>query len=104
MTLRGEGVPPGVLWGKTYKGTTDGSGLFSVVFETPYAVPPSVNPQTEPNANSVTRVRVTAVSTTGFTVRTETNTGINVLGIDVLGLSVAAVPNVPVAVIVTPVT
>lgn len=85
---------------EVYEGTTNGSGIYTVVFPTPYSVTPHVNPVIYPPGNSVTRVRVTAVSTTGFTVQTETNGGLVVLGLSVLGLATTTVPSVSVSVYV----
>lgn len=97
----------GVSWvsmGKrteSFIGTTDGSGLFSVVFSPAYPVTPDIQPVTIPPADSVTRVRLTAASATGFTVRTETNSSVTILSISVLGFATTAVPSVPVRVFVS---
>lgn len=84
-----------------YAGTTNGSGQFSKVYDTPFQSIPHVNPVCDVGADSTTRVRLIASSTAGFTVQTEKNSGLQVLGIDVLGLATAAVPTVPVRVFVT---
>lgn len=53
---------------EVYSGSTNGSGNYTVTFGTAYPSPPYVVP-TIPNQSSVNQyVRVTAVSTTGFTV------------------------------------
>jgi monoamine oxidase len=85
---------------EVYNGTTNASGDYTVVFTTPFASTPHINPCTLPPANSTTRVRVTAVSTTGFTVKTETNGGLSVLGLSVLGLATTNVASVPVGVLI----
>ncbi len=85
---------------ETYSGTTDASGNYTVVFATPFTAAPHVNPVTFPAADSTTRVRVTAASTTGFTVKTEKNPSIDVLGIAVLQVGTANVASVPVRVLV----
>jgi hypothetical protein len=84
----------------TYDSTTDGSGNYSVTFNPAFASTPHVNPVCYPAADSVTRVRVTAASNTGFTVKTERNPSIDVLGIAVLQVGTANVPNTPVRVVV----
>lgn len=91
--------PAGKRW-ETYSGTTDASGNYSAVFASAFSAVPHVNPVTYPAADSTTRVRVTAVSTTGFTVKTEKNSGVSVLGLDVLGLGTVNVASVPVRVLV----
>lgn len=85
---------------ETYAFTTDANGDFSIVFAPAFKITPHVNPVCYPAADSTTRVRVTAASNTGFTVKTEKNSGLTVLGIDVLGLATANVPSVPVRVVV----
>lgn len=85
---------------ETYSGTTNASGDYSVVFTTPYAATPHVNPVCYPDADSTTRVRVTAASNTGFTVKTEKNNTVTVLSLDVLALGTANVPSTPVRVLV----
>jgi len=100
-------VSDGTMWEpvdlkriETYNGVTNASGDYTVVFPVPYAVAPHINPQTSPSADSITRVRVTARSTTGFTVKTEKNATVNLLGVDILGIGTANVPSVPVQVVV----
>lgn len=99
-------VSDGNTWDETTKriesfpGTTNGSGDFTVVFSPAYDATPNIQPVTFPAADSTTRVRVTVASATGFTVRTERNNTLTVLGLDVLGLGVSAVPSVPVRVLV----
>lgn len=83
-----------------YAGTTNGSGDYTVVYAMPFSVEPHVNPTTYPPADADTRVRLTASSVTGFTVRTEKNQGLSVLGLTVLGFGTTAVASVPVRVAV----
>lgn len=85
---------------ETYNGTTNASGDYTVTFATQYGTTPHVNPVCYPPADSTTRVRVTAVSTTGFTVKTERNPSVDVLGIAVLQVGTANVTGVPVRVVV----
>lgn len=85
---------------QTYIGTTDAAGDFVIVFAPPFASTPVVDPVCCPPADATTRARVTVLSNTGFTVHTERNSGVNVLGIDVLLFTASVVPNVPIRVMV----
>jgi hypothetical protein len=63
---------------ETFLGTTSGAGNYTVTFGTAYATAPDVQPQIiNPTDNQF--VRVTAVSTTGFTINARSRT-------DALGL------------------
>lgn len=86
---------------ESFSGVTNGSGDFSGTFTPEYPTVPNVQPVTYPGADSITRVRVSAASTAGFTVRTERNSTVNLLGVDILSLGTAAVASVPVRVLVT---
>lgn len=83
-----------------YAGTTNGSGDYTVTYPTPFTVEPHVNATTYPPADADTRVRLTASSVNGFTVRTEKNVGLSVLSLTVLGFGTAPVAGVPVRVAV----
>ncbi len=85
---------------ETYNGTTDASGNYSVVYSPAFAATPHVNPVVYPAGDAITRVRVTAASATGFTVKTEKNNTLNVLGLDVLALGTVNVASVPVRIVV----
>jgi hypothetical protein len=85
---------------ETYNGITDSNGDYTVVYPVAFPVIPHVNPTTYPAADGLTRVRVTGASTTGFTVKTEKNATVNLLGIDILGIGTANVASVPVRVLV----
>lgn len=89
---------------ETYSGVTNGSGDYAAVYSPEFPTVPNVQPVTYPNADAITRVRVTASTTAGFTVRTERNNTVNLLGVDILGLGTAAVASVPVRVLVTETT
>ncbi len=84
----------------SYSGVTNASGLYSVVYPTPFSAGkvPMVIPSMvgAPNTSSV---RVTASSETGFTVTVESRTVTTVLGIQVL--SSASTPVVGQAVNIT---
>lgn len=89
---------------ETYSGTTNGSGDFSGVYSPEFPTVPNVQPVTYPTADSITRVRVSASTTAGFTVRTERNATVNLLGVDILSIGTTAVASVPVRVLVTETT
>lgn len=96
----------GVYWAalgkrtETYNGTTDASGNYAITFATAFAAVPHINPVAYPAADSVTRIRVTSASVSGFTVKSEKNATVNLLGIDILGIGTANVASVPVRVLV----
>lgn len=51
----------------TYSGTTDGSGNYTVVFSTAFSIAPNVQASIV-NGTDLQRLKVTALSSTGFTV------------------------------------
>lgn len=52
---------------ETYSGTTNGSGVYTVTFGTPYSVAPNIQANII-NGTDTQNIRTTAISTTGFTV------------------------------------
>ncbi|MFT3679421.1 MAG: hypothetical protein QM791_04060 [Ferruginibacter sp.] len=52
---------------KPYSGTTNSSGNFTTTFATPYAVAPNIQAQVI-GGTTETFVRITSISTTGFTI------------------------------------
>lgn len=83
-----------------YKGVTNASGEFTVLFAEPYLVTPSAYPVQLPTSFSNRTVRITALSTTGFTVKVEQRSSVNLLGIDVLLSATTNVNSANVAVLV----
>lgn len=63
---------------ETYSGTTNGSGVYTVTFGTAYAAAPNIQANLIGGADNQ-NLRITAVSTTGFTVLARTR-------VDVIGL------------------
>ncbi len=63
---------------ETYSGTSNGSGNYTVTFGTAFAVAPNIQANVV-NGTDTQTVRITSVSTTGFTVLVRNRT-------DVLGL------------------
>jgi hypothetical protein len=82
---------------ETFLGTTDASGNYTVTYGTAYTATPDVQPQIQAGSSSDTRtIRITASSTTGFTVNVRNRT-------DVVGLlpTYANVSGASVGVLVT---
>lgn len=82
---------------ETFSGTTNGSGIYTITYATAYGSTPDVQPQIQASsASDTTSVRITASSTTGFTVLVRNRT-------DTLGLlpSYANVSGASVSVLVT---
>lgn len=84
----------------TYNGNTNASGDYTVTFPATKAQIPHVNPSLYPTNNAAMICRLTAVSTTGFTVKVEQRSSLNVLGIDLLSFAVTNVSGQPVRVLV----
>lgn len=85
---------------ETFAGTTDATGNYSITYSPAYGATPHVSPVIYPPGDSITRVRLTAASATGFTVKTEKNATVNLLGVDILGIGTGNVASVPVRVLV----
>jgi hypothetical protein len=82
-----------------YAGVTDASGNYTVTYAKPFPVGSQIQPVGYPPIDADTRVRVISESTTGFTIRSEKNVGLVVLGITLLGFGTNPVPGVQVRVI-----
>lgn len=61
---------------ETYSGTTNGSGLYSVTFGTAYSAAPNIQQNGTNLSSDNIFTRVTAISTTGFTVLARTRTDV----------------------------
>lgn len=85
---------------ETYLGNTNASGNYTVVYPTPYATTPDVQPQLQ-NGTPSQVVRITATSTTGFTVQVTNRASATVLGIELLLAATTVVASSPVSVLVT---
>lgn len=83
-----------------FLGTTDGSGNYTVTYGTAYPATPDVQPQLQAGTPSQV-VRITASSTTGFTVNVTNRASVTILGIDVLLATTTAVSGASVSVLVT---
>lgn len=86
---------------EVYVGTTNGSGIYSVVYgiSFPAGKPPSVQPALIAGAAG-RMFRVTASSETGFTVIVEDRVSVTVLGISVASTGFAAVASQALSVLV----
>lgn len=82
-----------------YTGTTNASGIYTVTFPTAFPAPPHVNP-TLINPTTEQAFRVTAVSTTGFTVHVFQRGGLTVLGLTLLALATTNVNGASLSVLV----
>lgn len=88
-------APTSVKRMEAYSGTTDGSGRWTITYTPAFLVPPNVQPVIYPSGDSTTRVRIISADANGCVLQTEKNSGAQVLGIDLLGLSTAVVTGVP---------
>jgi hypothetical protein len=77
----------------TYTGNTNASGDYTVVFAIEKSGIPNVQPSLQPPNNAAMVCRLTAASTTGFTVKVEQRTSITVLAVDLLSFAVTNVNN-----------
>lgn len=85
---------------ESYSGSTDGSGAYTVTFSTSYTVAPNVQASI-PNQSATNQfVRVSSVSTTGFTINVFARNSINLLGTDVLLFTTTNVSSATVDVLV----
>lgn len=84
-------------------GTTNASGDVSFTFSPAFAAAPHVDATITPQTNVNHKCRVTAVSTTGCTVRVESQNQafLSLLGIDVLSAAVTAVSGATVSITAT---
>ena len=84
-------------------GTTTASGDVSFTFSPAFAVAPHIDATITPQANVNHKCRLTAVSTTGCTIRVESQNQafLSLLGIDVLSAAVTAVSGATVSITAT---
>lgn len=69
---------------ETYSGTTNGSGIYTVVFPVAFSVTPNIQASMPVQANTNQYLRISALSTTGFTVNAysfNTNTLLGIVGL-----------------------
>jgi hypothetical protein len=85
---------------ETYLGSTDGSGNYTVTYSPAFSTTPDVQPQLQAGTASQI-VRITASSTTGFTVNVTNRSSVTLLGFDLLLASTTVVSGSSVGVLVT---
>lgn len=85
---------------ETFLGTTNASGNYTVVYGTAFPTVPDVQPVLQTGTVDQS-VRVTASSTTGFTVQVTQRNSVNILGSDVLLSTTSVVNGASVSVLVT---
>lgn len=93
-----------VLWGKrqeVYSGTTNGSGNYTVTFSTPYSVAPNIQASISNQSAVNQSIRVSSVSTTGFTVNVYQRNSVTLLSVEVLLAATVNVSGATVDVLVT---
>jgi len=85
---------------ETFSGTTDASGNYTVTFATAYPTAPDI--QSQLTTGVVTQTdRVTAISTTGFTVNVTNRAVTTLLGVDLISGTATAVNGATVTVLIT---
>jgi len=84
-----------------YSGTTNASGVYTVTFATPYAVAPNIQANMVNQSATNQFLRISAISTTGFTVNTFARASLTVLGLELLAAATVVVPSAPVDVLIT---
>lgn len=68
----------------TVSGTTNASGVFTYTFPNAYLTPPNVQASVTNQTNPNQQLRVSSVTTTGFTVNVYQRNAVTLLGIEVL--------------------
>lgn len=86
---------------EVYSGTTNGSGVYTVIFGTAYSVAPNVQVSISNQATTNQYCRVSAVSTTGFTINAYAFNTNNLLGIISLLNTTSSVSSLGLDVLVT---
>jgi len=84
---------------EVFTGSTNGSGLFSGTFSAAYSAPPAMSLERAPTADPAVVLRLTALSTTAFTVIAERRATLTVLGLDVLASALTPAASQAVSVI-----
>lgn len=87
---------------ETFLGTTNASGDLVITFANTYSTAPDVQAQIFPSTTANQFVRITAISTTGCTIRVEQRSAVTLLAVEVLLAAVTAVNGASVSVQVTP--
>jgi hypothetical protein len=86
---------------ETYSGTTNASGAYTVTFPTSYSTTPNIQANIVNQSATNQYLRISSISTTGFTVNAYERSGINILGNIVLLSSVSNVSGATIHVLIT---
>lgn len=86
---------------ETYSGTTNVSGVYTVVFPIAYTTTPDIQASILNQSNVNQYLRITSVSTTGFTINIFQRNSVNILGIDVLLSTTVNVNGASIGVLIT---
>lgn len=86
---------------ETYSGTTNASGVYTITFTDPYDTAPNIQASITNQSSTNQFIRVSSVSTTGFTINVYQRNSASVLGIEVLLAAVVNVNGATVDVLVT---
>lgn len=84
-----------------YSGLSNASGIYTVVFPTPFTVAPIVQPVMNNQDTTNVYMRLSDVSPTGFTINVYSINTTSILGIITLGTAVTPLANVTMDVLVT---
>jgi len=84
-----------------YSGTTNASGIYTVTFSNAFSVPPNIQASIPTQSATNQYLRISAVSTTGFTVNAYAFNTNTLLGIVSLVTTTSAITNLPVDVLIT---
>ena len=84
-----------------YSGTTNASGVYTVTFPTAYAVAPNIQANMVNQSATNQFLRISSITTTGFTVNTFARASLTVLGLELLAAATVVVPSAPVDVLIT---
>jgi len=101
VTVNAKGLVTAGKRQELYSGTTNAAGTYTVVFGTPYSVAPNIQANIVNQSNVNQSIRITNISTTGFTVNVYQRNSVNLLGIEVLLAATVNVTGAAVDVIVT---
>lgn len=94
-------TPPSMNRQERYSGTTDASGNYTVTFATSYPVAPNIQASISNQSTTNQTIRVSSVTTTGFTVNVYQRSAVTLLGIEVLLAATTNVSGATVDVLVT---
>lgn len=84
-----------------YRGTTDASGNYTVTFSTAFSSSPNIQASINNQSNTSQFIRVSNVTTTGFTINVYQRSAVTLLGIEVLLAATTNVSGASVDVLVT---